>query len=325
MLYDLNVGWSPSMTQEDLVQILSLASSLGYGTVALNHMLAQSPRPDHTAPFPDLSSLHNMTTADDAGEKQQQQQHTVKLPNILHRATIPLSDPSASTYRLPALARVYDLLAVRPATADAFQNACLTLDVPLISLDLTQHFPFHFRPKPCMTAVARGVRFEVCYAQVIGGTAPVDARSRAHFIANLTSLVRATRGRGIVISSEAKTALSLRPPADVVNLLNVWGLGREQGMEGIRSIPRSVVANEGLKRTGFKGVVDVVQVAKKNPSAAAGEAEGKGPQPGQGGKKKQKQKRKNGEAAEAPPGGDLRQNKKMKLVTRDSNNKGQGD
>jgi ribonuclease P/MRP protein subunit RPP1 len=305
MLYDLNVAWSPSTTADQLLQLLTMSATLGYGTVALNHTLTSSPPQNHTAPFPDLSSSSS-------SEEQQQQ----RLPHILHRATLALADPGAFTFRLGTLAKVYDILAVRPATADAFQNACLTLDVSIISLDLTQRFPFHFRPKPCMAAVSRGVRFEICYGQAVGSVGrSVDARARAQFIANVTQLVRATRGRGILISSEARTALGLRPPADVVNLLNVWGLGTEQGMEGIRSIPRSIVVNEGLKRTGYKGVIDVVQAARGGPTA---EDSKKATQTEQAGKKGKKQKRKNGEGAEQTQQDEARQNKKVKLVSRES-------
>lgn len=309
MLYDLNVGWSPSMSRDQLLQLLAMSSSLGYGTVALNHTLTTSPPADQPSPIPDVAPPADV----DAGTQ------APKLPVILHRATITLADPGASTYRLPALARAYDVVAVRPVTADAFQNACLTLDVPLISLDLTQHFPFHFRPKPCMAAVARGVRFEICYGQVLGAAGrPVDARSRANFIANMTQLVRATRGRGIIISSEATTPLGLRPPADVVNLLSVWGLASEQGMEGVRSGPRSVVVNEALRRSGYKGVINVVQLSDGGAPTRNGSAKGKPAQPEQGAKKGKKQKRKNGEGAEQTQVGETRQNKKVKLVSREN-------
>lgn len=246
MLYDLNVAWSPATTQEKLLQTLYTAYSLGYSTVALNHSLELPVQATPVSPFPTLPPS------------------STKLPNVLHRATFPLTDPSAPNYRLPALAAVYDMLAVRPTTAEAFQNACLTLDVPIISLDLTQHYNFHFRPKPCMAAVSRGVRFEVCYAQLLNA----DARGRTTFIANVTSLFRATRGRGIVLSSEAKSALGLRGPADVVNLLGVWGLPNDKGMEGLRSLPRSVVVNEGVKRNGFRGIVDIVQTAEEPAKGA---------------------------------------------------------
>ncbi|KAF4589418.1 RNase P subunit p30 [Ophiocordyceps camponoti-floridani] len=232
MLYDLNLAWSPATPPDRLAQTLSLAHTFGYAAVALNHILdLPLPAKPSPSPFPPLAD----------------------------------SDSDTPDYRLPALAAVYDIIAVRPLTEKALQNACLSLEIPLISLDLTAHFPFHFRPKTCMAAVARGVRFELCYAQML----VADTRGRANFIGNLTSLVRATRGRGFVVSSEAKTALALRAPADVVNLLSVWGLSNERGLEGLRGIPRSVVVNEAIKRRGFRGVVDVVQVASPHPEAAA--------------------------------------------------------
>ncbi|KAG6006323.1 hypothetical protein E4U21_007126 [Claviceps maximensis] len=322
MIYDLNIAWSPSTTPERLLQTLSLASSLGYSTVALSHTLELPFPANPTSPFPTIPSSTTCTPAR-------------SLPNVLRRATLPLSDPAASNYRLQSLAGVYDILAIRPLTEKAFQNACLTLDIPIISLDLTTHFPFHFRPKPCMAAVTRGVRFEICYAQLFAA----DSRGRANFISNATSLFRATRGRGILLSSEAKNALGLRGPADVVNLLSVWGLAREKGMDGLRSIPRSVVVNEGIKRNGFRGVINVVQVASKTDGDGfdglalhAGSVQKKedqnpsiGTEPDRGqGKRKPNimQKRKNGDVDGQQSLG-RRQAKKMKVVARASEAGGQ--
>jgi ribonuclease P/MRP protein subunit RPP1 len=204
----------------------------------------------------------------------------------------------------------YDILAIRPITEQAFQNACLTMDIPIISLDLTQHFPFHFRPKPCMAAVNRGVRFEVCYAQVLNA----DTRGRSNFISNFTSLCRATRGRGIILSSEARGPLGLRGPADAVNLLSVWGLANEKGMEGLRALPRSIVVNEGVKRNGFRGIVDVVQTARKPAGEQEAESRGDTPMSDQSGKKQQKRKPGEDEAPQISK----RQAKKMKLAARQS-------
>ncbi|RDA86432.1 hypothetical protein CP532_6453 [Ophiocordyceps camponoti-leonardi (nom. inval.)] len=252
MLYDLNIPWSPTTPPDRLSQTLSLASSLGYAVVALNHSV-ELPLPAKPSPPPFPPVCESGPDAAAAASE------SSSPPRVLRRATLALADPSAFNFRLPALAAVYDLVAVRPLTEKAFQNACLSLEVSLISLDLTTHFPFHFRPKPCMAAVSRGVRFELCYAQLLAS----DPRGRANFIANLSGLVRATRGRGFVISSEAGSALGLRAPADVVNLLSVWGLANERGLEGLRSVPRSVVVNEAIKRRGYRGVVDVVQVASR--------------------------------------------------------------
>ncbi|OTA05792.1 hypothetical protein A9Z42_0064970 [Trichoderma parareesei] len=305
-LYDLNIAWPPATPTDRLLQTLTTAHSLGYTTVALNHTLELPFPANPTAPFPSLPSSSSTSTSTSSSSSASPK----ALPHILHRATLPLADPSASNYRLPSLTSVYDILAIRPLTEKAFQNACLTLDIPLISLDMAQHFPFYFRPKPCMAAVARGVRFELCYAQALS---PNDARARAHFISNATSLIRATRGRGIIISSEAKSAFGLRAPVDVVNLFNVWGLQSEKAMEGLRTIPRSVVVNEGLKRDGFRGVINIVQVAKK-PAAAEGEQTDDQSSAAEQGGKRKNQKRKNG-AEDAQPVS-KRGAKKMKLAAR---------
>ncbi len=95
-------------------------------------------------------------------------------------------------------------------------------------------------------------------------------------------IFRATRGRGLILSSEARDVLGVRAPADVVNLMVVWGLRRERGEEGLGVNPRGVVVNEGLKRSSFRGVVDVVyggdreEVELKAKEKAADRIENKG-------------------------------------------------
>ncbi|WYZ44102.1 hypothetical protein EsH8_VII_000538 [Colletotrichum jinshuiense] len=256
MLYDLNIPWSSTTNPADLSRTISFASSLGYTVLALNHTITPPIPSQITNPLPKFPPTTTSSTTTPA-------QPTTKQPTILHRATVLLSDPSQN-YRLSALASAYDILAVRPTTEKAFLAACLSMAEPsLISLDLTQHFPFHFKPKPLMAAVSRGVKFEVCYSQILAspsGQGPTDTRARACFISNFASLVRATKGRGIVVSSEARSALSLRAPNDVVNLLAVWGLGSERGTEALGVNPRGVVMNEGIKRSGFRGVVNVLEV-----------------------------------------------------------------
>ncbi|KAL5095613.1 hypothetical protein Trisim1_000383 [Trichoderma cf. simile WF8] len=298
MLYDLNIAWSPATPTDRLLQTLTTAHSLGFSTVALNHTLELPFPANPTTPFPALPS----SSSSDSNNNN-------KLPHVLHRATLPLADPAASNYRLPSLVSVYDLLAIRPLTEKAFQNACLTLDIPIISLDMAQHFPFYFRPKPCMAAVSRGVRFEICYSQAL---LAADPRGRANFISNATNLIRATRGRGIIISSEAKSAFGLRAPADIVNLFNVWGLQSEKAMEGLRTIPRSVVVNEGMKRDGFRGVINIVQVIKKDAVEGdqTDDQSSVAEQPG----KRKNQKRKNGGEDAQPIS--KREAKKMKLAAR---------
>jgi ribonuclease P/MRP protein subunit RPP1 len=216
---------------------------LGYDTLALNNIITSTLPAQITNPIPQSPQYSNP--------------HKTTL---LRRCTLLITDPSLN-HRLPALSAAYDILALRPTTEKAFLAACLNItEHSIISLDLTQRFTFHFRPKPLMTAVNRGVLFEICYAQAT----MEDPRARRNFISNCLGILRATKGRGLIVSSEAKGVLGVRAPADVINLMAVWGLGREKGMESLSVNPRSVVVNERIKRTSFRGVVDVIEGGGKD-------------------------------------------------------------
>lgn len=270
MLYDLNIVWTPQTAPSDLERTLKFSQSLGYNVVALNHTF-EAPIPAQVAnPIPQIGPAHASFPPPHQAASSTSSSRTPSsssLPTTLRRATVVITDPSTN-HRLPTLAAAYDLLAARPTTDKAFAAACTTMsEIALISLDLSTSHPFRFKPKPCMAAVHRGVLFEVCYSQLVANS---DTRARATFIANVLELVRATKGRGVVLSSEARAAaggVGLRAPADVVNLFACWGLGSEKGMEAVGTNPRAVVVNEGLRRRGFRGVVDIVQAEGRVPAS----------------------------------------------------------
>lgn len=180
--------------------------------------------------------------------------------HILRRCTLHLSDPSQN-HRLSSLAPAYDILALRPTNEKSLLQACQSLECDLISLDLSTRFPFYFKHTTLANALQRGIKFEICYAP---GILNVDAGpSRRNLISNATQLIRATRGRGLVLSSEAKTALACRAPADVVNMTVMWGLGQERGVEAVGREARSVVVQAEMKRRSFRGVINVVYGGEK--------------------------------------------------------------
>ncbi len=179
---------------------------------------------------------------------------------ILRRCTIVLVDPSQN-HRLATVASHYDILALRPTNERSLLQACQSLECDVISLDLSTRLPFYFKMKTLSLALQRGIKFEICYA---AGVLSTDGGlSRRNLISNATQLIRATRGRGIIISSEAKLALACRAPLDVVNLAAVWGLGQERGMEAVGSEARSVVMQAQMKKSSFKGVVDIIYGGEK--------------------------------------------------------------
>src|SRR5207244_138968 len=111
---------------------------------------------------------------------------------VLRRATVVMSD-SAANHRLADVAAAYDIVALQPTTEKAFVALCVGNAAAgagggggsdgsgggaptIISLDLTASLGFYLRPRACATAVRRGTRFEICYAQALGA----DAYGRAN-------------------------------------------------------------------------------------------------------------------------------------------------
>lgn len=79
---------------------------------------------------------------------------------ILRRCNIFLSD-SASNFRIPQLQQQYDLVAARPTDERTLQQACHSLDVDIISLDLTRRFEKHFK-FPMLGAAVRAASRSSC-------------------------------------------------------------------------------------------------------------------------------------------------------------------
>lgn len=160
---------------------------------------------------------------------------------------------------MPTLATEYDIIALKPTNKKDFEAACLSIEGhSLISLDLTLRYDFHFKQKNLVTAVNRGIKIEISYAQCT----MAGSEGRRNFIGNVLQIVRGTKGRGLVVSSGSKGVLGLRAPADVVNLMSIWGLGRERGVEAMGANCRGVVVNEKLKRTSFRGVINIIDGGK---------------------------------------------------------------
>ena len=201
---------------------------------------------------------------------------------ILRRCTLVLTE-SYQNARLAELSRNYDILALRPVDERTLSLACSSLDCEIISLDLTQRLPFWFKYKMLSEAVKSGKRLELSYAQGMMG----DSAMRRNLISNATQLIRASRGRGLIISSEAKAAVACRGPWDAINVAAVLGLGQERGYEAMSKECRTVVVAAKLKRTSYRGVIDIVYGGEKPPAyAPEKEAVGKVKQPANGQKRK---------------------------------------
>ena len=229
---------------------------MGYETVALNQSITGKVPAEIVNAIPDPLPL--------------------RVPSklkVLRRCTLHLSDPSQN-HRLSQLSTAYDLFVLRPMTEKAFQQACLSLECDIISLDFNIRHPFYFQIKTVKAALERGIKFEICYAPGILNSD--NGISRRNLLSNATQLIRATRGSGIVISSEAKRAVACRSPADIINLSVLWGLTQERGLEAVGREARSAVIQAGIKRRSFRGVIDFINPGTRPERLVAREKTNKG-------------------------------------------------
>lgn len=179
---------------------------------------------------------------------------------ILRRTTVIISD-SSQNFRLGELQEKCDILALRPTDSQTFGQCCSSQDGDIVSLDLSTRHYYRLKHSTISTAVQHGKKIELCYGSgLVGG----DPLARRNLIQNAVDLIRRTRGgRGIIISSEAQSALGCRGPFDVINLAVVWGLGQEKAHEAITTEARKCVNGAKLKRSSYRGAIDVIYGGEK--------------------------------------------------------------
>lgn len=241
--HDLNIAYTTD--HAELSHTISFHHELGYHVVCIAiAVTGQIPSPPHSIPISALTIPPNL--------------------QVLTRLTLTISD-TAQNHRLASLNTNYEILALRPTTEKTFQLCCSSLDCDLISLDLSQRLPFILKFTTVASALQRGVRFEICYSPGITGAS--DARR--NLISGAASLIRATRGRGIIVSSSARNALGVRAPWDVINLAQVWGLSQERGKEALCEEAGKVIKLAYIKRQSYRGVVEIFDGGAGETSSAS--------------------------------------------------------
>lgn len=173
----------------------------------------------------------------------------------------------------------YDLLSVTPTTETAFQHACITLSelkpfsIDIISLDLAAapRLPFHLKRSTVGAALANGVVFEITYGAAIATTlnTPDVSAARRNLFAGARDLLRATNGKGVIISSNASDALGLRAPYDVMNLAALMGMTPNAAKDAISTACQSLLIRAETRQT-FRGTVSKPYVMPEEHKPAPG-------------------------------------------------------
>ncbi|CAG8538630.1 3081_t:CDS:2, partial [Scutellospora calospora] len=235
MFYDLNLPYfaqSDLVNQDELCTRVDMLIKLGYHVVAYNHVITGKINPN------------KMNLIDTSGKKPKIEQLT-RLTYVIED----ISQNHGLTQTNSALAS-YDILAVHPTNEKTFLNACNTLEIDLISLEMGSRLPFYLKHSIVGLAIERGIFFEISYAPAIR-----DATSRRHLISNAQNLVRVSRGKNIIITSEAQRAMELRGPYDIINLGTIMGMNQAIAKECITTNCRALVIRAATRRDTHRAVV----------------------------------------------------------------------
>jgi ribonuclease P/MRP protein subunit RPP1 len=171
-------------------------------------------------------------------------------------------DDNSQLYTLTAnnpILLSYDIVAVCPSNEKLFQQCCQNLEIDIISLDLSHKLPFSVKTPIVQQAIARGIHFEICYSSALK-----DNNSRRHFMSNVIHLVRTTKGRNLIFTSEAKRAMHLRGPYDVINLGTLFGLDPAISKNCIASNCVTTLYHGETRKTA-KGVISITKLSAVTP------------------------------------------------------------
>ena len=219
---------------------LSTLQRLGYAAVCWSHEVAERLGPAHACPITPLPEPGDGGAADSSFTRRVRQ-HTRLTLHVEETAHLAAIRPSSDALRS------YEVVAVVPHT-EAMLEALLEppvvdlIDVISLPSSSDRLFGAVLRHGLVRRAIERGLALELCYSEALR-----DGLSRRRFVSAvqrvLPLLPRHARAEaGLVLSSGADDARFLRSPADVANLVTLFGRHPTAARQAVPTGPTSSAA-----------------------------------------------------------------------------------
>jgi len=273
MLYDLNVPWptnnyTSKPTEEQLTSLrntIATLHSFGYTHIAINFTIDESIKIPTNGQVP-VNPIDTKEVID-----------ATKFPNLklFTRVTIVINDPS-QCQGLSKLQNSFDILAVQPVSERALILCTTNLDIDLISFSMGSKLPFFIKHKTVGSAIEKGIKFEICYSPMIGGSAAYTMSNdnlrlsstgqliRKNFFNNALQLIRASRSKGLIVSSGASQPLHVRNSSDIINLLKTLDLDSSRSKACVTLNPEKVLISGRLRVKSYKQTIQIDNDNKDN-------------------------------------------------------------
>lgn len=250
MIFDLNVPWpvndyTTKPTSDQIAQLkssLAILEEFGYTHVAINLHI------DQTVKIPT-----NLTEVNPIKVDKYFPEFKDRL-KIFTRITLNIDDPS-QCQGLAKISQHFDLISIRPLTEKALLLAITNLEIDIISLDLGKRLPSYLKHKTVCSGIEKGIFFEINYKDMICING--ETNSRKSFFSNTKSLIRASRSRGLIVSSGSTNPLQIRAQFDVVNTLCILGLDSNRANATMRDWSAKALLSGRLRIKSFKQVIAI--------------------------------------------------------------------
>lgn len=264
MLFDLNVPWPVNNyrskpTEKELQNLKNTVAtlySLGYTHVAINFTI------DESVKIPVQSSEDINPIGISGLRKDLAKFEGLKL---FTRLTIIVNDPG-QCQGITRLQNAFDIISIMPMNERALILCTTNLDIDLITLPMGSRMSFFLKHKTVGSAIEKGIKFEICYSPMIAGPAaysdtlqlsPQGQLSRKNFFNNSLQLIRASRSRGLIVSSGAQQPLHVRNSNDIINLLKTLDLDSARSKATVTSNPEKVLISARLRIRSWKQTIQI--------------------------------------------------------------------
>ncbi|KAJ2793424.1 RNA-binding RNA processing protein rpp1, partial [Coemansia furcata] len=135
--------------------------------------------------------------------------------------------------------------------------------VDVISLDMGGRWGYFVKHKIAGQVLATGLALEISYQPAL-----TDSATRQQWVSNAASIVRVTRGRGVIWTSGARQAFDLRSPYDISALGEVLQLNGDLSKRALSTSSRATLVHAFTRTNTLRAVISSVMTSPAADEAA---------------------------------------------------------
>lgn len=171
---------------------------------------------------------------------------------IFSRITIKVDDPT-QCQNISKFQQIFDIVAVEPITEKSLQSAIANLEIDLISFNLQERLPCYMKHKTLCSAIEKGIFFEIKYTDFLSNV------NRAQTISNVKQIIRASRNRGMIVSSGCNfnKPYQLRNFNNVIPILKMCGIDSNRCNMMFKDWSLKVLLNGRLRCKSYKQTIAI--------------------------------------------------------------------